>query len=282
MAFLKPDKTWSILGVPVKDFFLTEHNPNGIAMPSKRKLELFGVTVHNTPVISAAKGTTMSEQYTRATYNGNMGTVRVHYYVCPDEIWHNLPDDWQSWHAGQSGKPERNGSHYGNQATISIEVIGNSSKAEQNAAKLVAWLLNKYNMTVDDVYTHNYWVNVRNGVKAKQGEDLRTKPDGYKGCPIYIIPHWNVFLSSVKSFMYALKNEEYNKSMDDGSFRVRVLDPTLNVRSAPGTKNDVVYVINDNGVYTITETKKIGLTEWGKLKSGIGWISLGNKYVVKL
>ena len=118
--------------------------------------------------------------------------------------------------------------------------------------------------------------------KAEDGEDLRTKPDGYKCCPIYIIPHWPVFLSSVKSFMYALKNEEYNKPEDDGSFRVRVLDPALNVRSAPGTKNDIVYVIEDNGVYTITETKRVGLVEWGRLKSGKGWISLGNKYVVKL
>lgn len=281
-TFLKPDKVWYILGVPVKEYFLTKHNPNRIALPAKRTLNLVGPTVHNTPKINQAKGTTMAEQHVRATVNGNMGTVRVHFYVDDVEIWQDLPLDWQSWHAGQSGKAERNASHYGNQATISIEVIGNSSKAEQNAAKLVAWLLNKYNMTVDDVYTHNYWCNVRNGVEAEEGEDLRTKPDGYKNCPIYIIPHWPVFLSSVKSFMYALENEEYNKSEDDGSFRVRVLDPALNVRSAPGTKNDIVYVIEDNGVYTITETKRVGFVEWGRLKSGKGWISLGNKYVVKL
>ena len=84
--------------------------------------------------------------------------------------------------------------------------------------------------------------------------------------------------------MYIIKNEEYNNSVTegDGSFLVRVLDPALNVRSAPGTKNDIVYVIEDNGVYTITETKMVGLVEWGRLKSDIGWISLGNKYVVKL
>ena len=283
-TFLKPDKVWYILGVPVKEYFLTKHNPNRIALPAKRTLNLVGPTVHNTPKINQAKGTTMAEQHVRATVNGNMGTVRVHFYVDDVEIWQDLPLDWQSWHAGQSGKAERNGSHYGNQATISIEVIGNSPKAEQNAAKLVAWLLNKYNMTVDDVYTHNYWVNVRNGVKAEEGEDLRTKPDGYKSCPIYIIPHWPVFLSSVKSFMHILKNEEYNNSVTEGdcSLLVRVLDPALNVRSAPGTKNDIVYVIEDNGVYTITETKMVGFVEWGRLKSGIGWISLGNKYVVKL
>ena len=282
MAFLKPGKTWSILGVPVKDFFLTEHNPNGIAMPSKRKLELFGVTVHNTPVISAAKGTTMSEQYTRATYNGNMGTVRVHYYVCPDEIWHNLPDNWQSWHAGQKGKPEANGSHYGNQATISVEVIGSGAKAEDNAAKLIAYLLYSNGLTTEDLYTHNYWCNVRNGVAAKAGEDLKTKPDGYKGCPAYIIPHWELFVGTVDKYIKQLKNESDNVDKADGTFKVRALDVALNIREKAGTSSKVVGVITDGGIYTITETTKVGSVEWGRLKSGVGWISLGNKYVVKL
>lgn len=75
MAFLVPDKTKVINGVTVKEFLLTKHNPNGIALPSKRIKPLLGVTMHNTSRINAARGTTQSEQYTRATYNGNMGTA---------------------------------------------------------------------------------------------------------------------------------------------------------------------------------------------------------------
>ena len=39
------------------------------------------LTLHNTDRISTAANTTPAEQYTRATVNGNMGTVRVHFYV---------------------------------------------------------------------------------------------------------------------------------------------------------------------------------------------------------
>lgn len=47
--------------------------------------KIIGVTVHNTDWISVASGTTPAEQYTRATVNGNMKDVRVHYYV--DNTW---------------------------------------------------------------------------------------------------------------------------------------------------------------------------------------------------
>lgn len=44
----------------------------------------------------------------------------------------------------------------------------------------------------------------------------------------------------------------------------------LNIRSGPGTSNDVVGAITDSVRYTIVEEQN----GWGKLKSGIGWISL--------
>lgn len=75
MAFLTPDKVYEMNGVTVKDYFLTEHNPNRIDMPTKRTKALLGITIHNTEDINPAKGTTKSEQYTRATVNGNMNDV---------------------------------------------------------------------------------------------------------------------------------------------------------------------------------------------------------------
>ena len=85
----------------------------------------------------------------------------------------------------------------------------------------------------------------------------------------------------------AMDNVQYKPTVNtdkpsDGSFRVRVLDVALNIRNAPGLSSKIVGVISDGGVYTIVETAKVGSVEWGKLKSGAGWISLGNKYVVKL
>ena len=217
MAYLIPDRIYNANGVTVKEYLLTKHNPNKIALPSKRVLPFDGYTVHNTDEIKVSSQTTMAEQYTRATYNGNMGTVRVHFYVDEVEAWQNLPLEWQSWHAGQKGKAEANGSHIGNQATISIEVIGSSAKAEDNAARLIAWLMSQQGVGVDKLYTHNYWCNVRNGKKGTVDE-LNKLPDGYKGCPVYIRPHWDEFKAKVSSYLGELTGGKILYRIQVGAF----------------------------------------------------------------
>lgn len=207
MAFLQPDKVYDAYGVKVKQYFITEHNPNRIQLPQRRVKPLIGLTLHNTNDIREAQGTTDPEQYVRSTINGNMGTVRVHFYVDDDEAWQMLPLDWQSWHAGQAGRKDANGSEAGNAQTISIECIeekgqdAKNAKAEDNAARLIAYLLDMFCMTADDnLYTHNYWCNVRNGKKGTLWE-LNRLNDGYKGCPIFIRPHWADFMNKVKGYM---------------------------------------------------------------------------------
>ena len=61
-----------------------------------------------------------------------------------------------------------------------------------------------------------------------------------------------------------------------GSFRVRVNAPLLNIRAGAGTNHRINGTITDRGVYTITEVRAgVGSTAgWGRLKSGAGWISL--------
>ena len=132
MAILKPDKTTNLGGVTVNEFLLTKHNPRNIAMPSvSMEGKIIGVTIHNTSWISVAKGTTPAEQYTRATYNGNMNDVRVHYSVDHTCAWQNLPLELSGWHAAD-------GSGNGNRKTIAIECImssaynANDQKSEDN------------------------------------------------------------------------------------------------------------------------------------------------------
>ena len=206
MPLLKEDRTYSAYGVTVKEFFLTQHNPNRISMPPIMQGKPIGVTLHNTNSINVTN-TTMSEQYTRATQNGNMGTVRVHFYVDSVEAWQNLPLEQQSWHCGQRGRNDNAKSIYGNAQTISIECIMQNEKdihSEDNAAKLIAYLLNQYNLSIDNLYTHNYWCNVRNGMSGTVDE-LNTRYDGYKGCPIFIRPHWYEFKTTVSNYMRQYK-----------------------------------------------------------------------------
>ena len=49
----------------------------------------------------------------------------------------------------------------------------------------------------------------------------------------------------------------------------------LRIRKGPGTNTDIVQKAIKPGVYTIVaESDGAGATKWGKLKSGVGWISL--------
>ena len=61
------------------------------------------------------------------------------------------------------------------------------------------------------------------------------------------------------------------------SFKVKVKVDGLNIRKGPGTSYAKVGCITDKGVYTIVETNG----NWGKLKSGAGWINISDKYVTK-
>lgn len=200
MAILKPDKTTNFGGVTVKEYLLTKHNPNRIDMPSaSMEGKILGVTIHNTDWISVASCTTPAEQYTRATVNGNMKDVRVHYYVDNTCAWQNLPLTLSGWHAAD-------GSGNGNRRTIAIECIMSSSynskdqKSEDNAAKLTTALLKKYNLGIEHLYTHTYWLNVRDG-KSGSVDSLNTAKNSYKMCPLYILPHWAAFKAKVQAYM---------------------------------------------------------------------------------
>lgn len=60
------------------------------------------------------------------------------------------------------------------------------------------------------------------------------------------------------------------------SYKAKITASTLNVRIGPGTVYAIVTTVKKDDVYTIVEVKN----NWGKLKSGAGWISL--EYTKKL
>ena len=191
MAFLTPDSMYTANGLVIKQRII----PFGIksskdirsggkiilAKGDKFKADTYlktpnhkpkYITVHNTDNINPAKGTTKSEQYSRATYpNENMGTSRIHYYVCEKEAWQNLLDTEIGWHVSYSLNA------IANDQSISIEIIGSDAKAEDNGAKLVAFLMKKYNIPIQNVRTHNSWSG--------------------KYCPCWILPHWDDFVDRV-------------------------------------------------------------------------------------
>lgn len=132
-----------------------------------------------------------------------------------------------------------------------------------SAAELCAYLLKRYGLSVDDLIRHY-------DVTGKQ-------------CPLWFVPtkyqseavvnaRWAGFKALVSRKMGA----------ETVSFKVRVLDDALNVRKSAGISSSIAGVISDHGVYTIVEVKTVGSSEWGKLKSGLGWINVGAKYVKRV
>ena len=261
MAILKPDTTTTMNGVTVNEYLLTKHNPNRIAMPSaSMEGKIIGVTVHNTDWISVASGTIPAEQYTRATVNGNMKDVRVHYYVDNTCAWQNLPHSLSGWHAAD-------GSGNGNRRTIAIECIMSSAynvtdkKSEDNCARLAAALLKKYNLDINHLFTHTHWLNVRDG-KSGTVDYLNTAKNPYKTCPLYILPHWFAFKAKVQSYMKSGTSVSKNpttkllyrvrKSWSDAKSQIGAFSSLDNAKKAckPG-----YYVFDANG-NVVYPTKK--------------------------
>ena len=202
MAFLTPDAVFNRGGVTVKEYLLTKHNQNKIDMPKApmSPSTILGVTVHNTDRIKIATGTTEPEQYTRATLNGNMGTVRVHYYVNEVEAWQNLPHSLSGWHAAD-------GAGNGNRRTIAIECIMSgdtkderNAKSADNCARLAASLLHEYGLGIDRLFTHTHWLAVLAGRKGDV-DTLNTMRGLKKWCPAYILPYWKDFKALVKVYL---------------------------------------------------------------------------------
>lgn len=72
-------------------------------------------------------------------------------------------------------------------------------------------------------------------------------------------------------------NSTYNNVANTSfkAYKIKVSTDALNIREGAGTNYKVNGVIRDKGTYTIiAESSGSGANKWGKLKSGIGWISL--------
>lgn len=245
-TLLTPNTTYTVNGVKVNEKIIPDGTvwkndekakkagfTPGALYKSQRKLTSNSgnplyVTIHNTDDL----GTSVkddAEQYTRATYNENMGSARIHFYVDELGAWQNLkagtemcPNDPKgsaevSWHAGD-GSVENGG----NMTSLSIEIIMGSKtalediKAKDNGARLAAWLLYKHNLKIDRLVTHTYWVNKSAGKTFSDPDTQSTnRISGKKWCPSYIFnssnsttakKNWKAFKALVNDYLEELKN----------------------------------------------------------------------------
>lgn len=176
-----------------------------------------------------------------------------------------------------------------------------------NAQKLDLFLslhLNAGGGTGAEIYTTN-----TSGAKAEAKKLIDTycnrtgfKNRGYKYAEFYVLRHtvapamliemafvdtesdfkkWNdlgaevIANAIVEGITGQVSQEKPIESPSTTTYTVKVTADVLNVRSGPSTSNKVNTRVKKNEVYTIVEESN----GWGKLKSGVGWISL--KYTSK-
>lgn len=247
MAILKPDNTYIINGVTVSEKII----PDGTYWQDAAKAKKAGfsanslykkqqklsngtglvqfITIHNTNDISGVNDD--AEQYTRATYNENMGSARVHFYVDDVCAWQNLKAGTGmsendplncaevGWHAGDGSQKDG-----GNMTSLGIEIIMNDNlehdrKALDNGARIAAWLLKRNDLTAEKLVTHTYWVNKLAGKNFDDVDRQSTNQiKGKKWCPAYIFNsnNQNIALANWKSFKELVSKYMWESEMDKG------------------------------------------------------------------
>ena len=220
--------------------------PKGTSIPGKN-LSIKYITIHNTGLYDV-KSNNFHRSLKRENGLSNGRSASWHLCVDDKEIYQHVSFDKVTWHCGNST---------GNNSSIGIECTQWNNKEKQeltwnNAAALTAKLLKHYNLGIDKVVQHNKW----SGKNCPQL--LREKKHGFD---------WNWFISRVKHF---LEQSTTNTTTSTTSFKVKITANVLNVRSGPGTSYKINTSIKKGEIYTIVEEKN----NWGKLKSGAGYISL--------
>ena len=222
----------------------------GASIPGRNLASISYITMHNTGLIDVkANNFHRSLKRENALTNGRKASWT--FTVDDIEIYQETPMNWETWHAGNST---------GNKNSISIEMCQWSDKEKQrktydNAARLVAKIMKQYKLSIDKVVQHNKW----SGKNCP--EYLRAKKYGYD---------WNWFINLVKEYNNSSIADSVLPTTSTEVYTVIIDTDTLNIRSGTGTNYSVVGQVKRGDVYTIVETKN----NWGKLKSGTGWISL--------
>lgn len=164
----------------------THFLPIGYQGRTGKKREIHYITIHETDNTEPHATAQAHDEYLH-TYAKNH-SLSWHYTVDETEVYHHVPDNETAFHAGDNIRREG-----GNRNGIGIELCVNEgsdfNQTLHNAAVLVAYLLDKYDLTIDDVKKH---------------QDFSGKI-----CPHTLITEnrWDEFLTMVEQALYDRQNQ---------------------------------------------------------------------------
>ncbi|HFI0306318.1 TPA: N-acetylmuramoyl-L-alanine amidase [Streptococcus suis] len=241
---------------------LTTHfNPNvmysnlskGVTGYSRMKIDR--IVIHH-------NATTNKNVAMQTWYESSGNWTSAHYEIADNEIWGCVGEQYSAFHSGDATM---------NRRSIGIEHLNAtgapnwtiSETTYKSSAKLIADICKRYNIPID----------AKHIIPHKQVSATE--------CPGGIDMNKLIKMAQdlSKGVTTAAKPATPAPKKSAASFRVKVSVTDLNIRKSPSLKAGKAGVAK-TGVYTITETKSADGYEWGKLKSGAGWIAL--KYTSRL
>ncbi|PWU66593.1 peptidoglycan recognition protein family protein [Gracilibacillus dipsosauri] len=150
------------------------------------------ITVHQTG--NTSKGAD-AKAHAKLQLKGNSRNASWHYQVDNLEVIQSFEDNAQCWHAGDGRGP-------GNLNSIAVELCINSDgdykKTLENGAELVRHLMDKYNLSINDVKQHYNW----SGKNCPA--QIRANKDGIS---------WSDFLNMVKRSGKQIKTSSVSNSV---------------------------------------------------------------------
>lgn len=165
-----------------------------------------------------------------------------------------------------------------NTGAICIEIYGNFDKGKdqmneaqkQAVIALVAELCDRFDITPNEnTIRYHAWFTRKGSYLGGYVPGKSTKT-----CPGTAFFGGNTMSAFKANFLPAIK--QYSQPNKINAY-VKVTANVLNVRKGPGTNYAITTTVKKNQVYTIVETQG----NWGKLKSGAGWINLGYTEKIK-
>lgn len=214
---------------------------------SKRTSQIKYIVIHDTGNTGVGAGVKRHFNY----FNSGVRNASADYFVDVAMIGQFVEDYNCSWHCGDG----RGMFGITNQNSIGIEICinadGDYNQALKNVIELTKHLMTKYNIPIENVVRH--WDASRkscpNSMRANNWEK------------------WHWFKAQLVTAP---------PSHHETPYIVQINTDTLNVRAGAGINYKVVTTVTRGYKYTITET----VGDWGRLKSGVGWINL--KYTKRI
>lgn len=284
--------------------------PKGSSVCGRKLASIGYITLHNTGLVDVkANNFHRSLKRENALANGRQASWT--FTVDDLEIYQEVPTSWETWHAGNStgnknsisiemcmwSDKEKQRKTYDNSARLVAELMKmhnipltkikqhndwsgkncpqflRENKHGYNWSWFMELVKKYYNGTTTSTapststeYVVKITADVLN-VRSGAGTSYSTVGQVKKG-ESYTITKQQGNWGYLKSGLGWICLDYTEKVWSD--YTVRITADTLNVRKDAGTSYDITGQLKKGEVYTIVEEKN----SWGKLKSGLGWISL--------